>query len=144
MYKLLLRSTLTGVMLATAMFAQFPGLRLPPSGNNQKASVSQFIGPVQVSIHYSSPAVHAGDGTDRRGKIWGALVPYGMSNLGFGNGKPGPWRAGANENTVFETSHPVMIEDKPLPAGKYGLHLIPGKDEWTLIFSRDAELLGDN
>jgi Protein of unknown function (DUF2911) len=113
------------------------GLTLPPSGNNQKASVTQFVGPTRVSIDYSSPAVHGPDGKDRRGQIWGKLVPYGLTNLGFGNGKPGPWRAGANENTVFAVSGPVKIEGKPLPAGRYGLHMIAGPEEFTIIFSKD-------
>ena len=86
------------------LLAQYPGLTLPPSGNNQKAAATQFIGPVRITIEYSSPAVHGPDGKDRRGQIWGKLVPYGLTNLGFGNGKPDPWRAGANENTVFTVS----------------------------------------
>lgn len=125
-------------VFAGAAFAQYPGLTLPPSGNNQKAAVVQYIGPVRVSIDYSSPKVHGPDGKDRRGEIWGKLVPYGLTNLGFGNGKPGPWRAGANENTVFAVSHEVVINDKPLPAGRYGLHMIAGPEEWTIIFSKNS------
>jgi hypothetical protein len=125
-------------LYAGAVFGQVAGLTLPPSGNNQKASVSQFIGPVQVTIEYSSPAVHGPDGKDRRGQIWGKLVPYGLVNLGFGNGKPSPWRAGANENTLISVSYPVTIEGKTLPAGRYGLHMIPTADEWTIIFSKDT------
>jgi hypothetical protein len=53
---------------------------------------------VLATIEYSSPDVHAPNGDDRRGKIWGTLVPYGIHDLGFNNRK-GPWRAGANENT---------------------------------------------
>ena len=67
-----------------------PGLTLPPSGNNQRASVTQQIGPVRITIDYSSPAVHGPDGKDRRGQIWGKLVPYGLTDLGFGLGKPRP------------------------------------------------------
>ena len=119
-----------------------PGLAIPPSGNNQKASVTQYIGPVRVTIDYSSPAVHGPDGKDRRGQIWGKLVPYGLTDLGFGNGKPAPWRAGANENTVFTVSENVSIEGKPLPAGRYGLHMIAGPEEWTLIFSKDSNAWG--
>jgi tetratricopeptide (TPR) repeat protein len=117
-------------------FAQFPGLTLPPSGGNQKAAVTQYIGPVRVSIEYSSPAVHGPDGKDRRGQIWGKLVAYGLTDLGFGPRQPAPWRAGANENTVFEVSHAVQAQGKTLPAGRYGLHMIAGPEEWTLIFSR--------
>jgi hypothetical protein len=128
---------------AAGLSAQYPGLSLPPSGNNQKAEVAQYIGPVHIRIEYSSPAVHTADGKDRRGQIWGKLVPYGMADLGpFGNGKPDPWRAGANENTVFTASDDVMIEGKPLAAGRYGLHMIPGKEEWTVIFSKNASAWG--
>src|SRR5271168_4069799 len=89
-------------VFAGALLAQYTGLTLPPSGNNQKAAVTQYVGPVRINIEYSSPAVHDAAGKDRRGKIWGTLVPYGLAGLGgFGNGKPDPWRAGANENTVF-------------------------------------------
>lgn len=97
---------------------------------------------MKVTIEYSSPAVHGPDGKDRRGEIWGKLVPYGLSNLGFGNGKPGPWRAGANENTVFQVSNAVTIEGKALPAGRYGLHMIPGQEEWTLILSKNSDAWG--
>ena len=126
----------------TSIQAQFPGLTLPPSGNNQKATVIQAIGPVDVKIDYSSPAVHGPNGVDRRGQIWGKLVPYGMVNLGFGTAKESPWRAGANENTVFTVSNDVVVQGKPLPAGSYGLHMIPGQDEWTVIFSKNSSAWG--
>jgi len=90
--------------------AQFPGLTLLPSRNNQKTAAVQLIGPVRVSIEYSSPKVHGPDGKDRRGQVWGKLVPYHLSDQGFGNGKPGPWGAGAKENPVLEVSHDVAIE----------------------------------
>lgn len=128
--------------VAGAAFAQFPGLTLPASGNNQKASTIQYIGPVKVAIHYSSPAVHGPDGKDRRGQIWGKLVPYGLANLGFGNNKPAPWRAGANENTVFEASSDVLIEGQKLAAGRYSLHMIPSPEEWTIILNRNADAWG--
>ena len=140
-----MRSALRISLLALfpgAIFAQFAGLTLPPSGNNQKSFVTQFVGPVRVTIEYSSPSIHGGGGKDRHGQIWGKLVPYGLANLGFGNGKPDPWRAGANENTVFAISHDAVIEGSPLPAGRYGLFMIPEKDEWTIIFSKDSEAWG--
>lgn len=131
-----------GLSLCGFALAQYPQLTLPPSGNNQKASVTQFIGPVEVTIDYSSPAVHGPDGKDRHGQIWGKLVPYGMADLGFRQGKLSPWRGGANENTVIAISDPVTIEGQTLPAGKYGLHFIPGQDEWTVIFSKNSSAWG--
>jgi Flp pilus assembly protein TadD len=138
----MLRILLTLALAVPAGAQIVPGLALPPSGNNQKATVTQHIGPVRVTIDYSSPAVHGPDGKDRRGQIWGKLVPYGLTDLGFGNGKPAPWRAGANENTVFTVSENVSIEGKPLPAGRYGLHMIAGPEDWTLIFSKDSNAWG--
>ncbi|HET9225533.1 MAG TPA: DUF2911 domain-containing protein [Thermoanaerobaculia bacterium] len=134
-------SALSFVMAAALSLpaaAQFSGVTMPPDGDNQRSSVTQHVGLVKLTIDYSSPDVHAPDGTDRTGKIWGELVPYGMANLGFGTcGDQCPWRGGANENTVFTTSHDVQIQGQPLPAGSYGLHFLPGADEWTVIFSKN-------
>jgi tetratricopeptide (TPR) repeat protein len=124
-----------------AAAAQAQSVTLPPNGDNQRAEVSQQIGVVRVSIAYSSPDVHGPNGEDRRGKIWGGLVPNGIHDLGFNNRK-GPWRAGANENTVFSVSHPVKIEGQPLPAGRYGLHMLAGEPQWTLIFSKNSTSWG--
>ena len=119
----------------------FEGLTLPPSGDNFPGTVSQGVGPVKVTIDYSSPRVVRG-ANDRRGKVWGELVPWGMTDLGFNNCKDCPWRAGANENTTFAVNYDVKVQGQPLAAGKYGLHMIPGKDEWTIIFSKDAGAWG--
>src|SRR5687767_8854214 len=128
-------------LLATTLGAGAQSLTLPPSGDNQRAQVTQQIGLVRVSVEYSSPDVHGPNGDDRRGKIWGALVPYGIHDLGFNNAK-GPWRAGANENTVLTVSHPVKVQGQPLPAGRYGLHMLAGEREWTVIFSKNSTSWG--
>ncbi|MFI5179775.1 MAG: DUF2911 domain-containing protein [Thermoanaerobaculia bacterium] len=121
--------------------ADAQGLTLPPDGGNQRAKVTQQIGPASVSVDYSSPRVVL-RGNDRRGKIWGQLIPYGLSDLGFNSCTSCPWRAGANMNTVFSASEDVTVEGKPLPAGSYGLHMIPGETEWTVIFSKDSSSWG--
>ncbi len=142
-------STTASILLALAASAGSPAstsaqsLTLPNSGDNQHSEVRQQIGLVNVEITYNSPNVHAPDGTDRKGKIWGELVPYGMTNLGFGScGDQCPWRGGSNENTTFSINHDVLIQGKPLAAGTYGLHFIPGKDEWTIIFSNNSTAWG--
>jgi hypothetical protein len=128
-------------LFALAAFLALPalgqGLIGPPSGDNPRSTVTQDIGPVKVSVEYSSPRVIRG-ANDRKGKIWGELVPWGLADLGFNDCKKCPWRAGANENTVFTTSHDIKVQGHPLPAGKYGLHMIPGADEFTVIFSRNS------
>jgi tetratricopeptide (TPR) repeat protein len=130
------------VCLLAAAGAHAQVVTLPPSGDNQKATVIQHIGLVEVRIDYSSPDVHGPDGSDRAGKIWGGLVPWGMQNLGFGTAKESPWRAGANENTVFTVSHDVMVEGRKLAAGSYGLHMAPQPNEWTIIFSKNSTSWG--
>ncbi len=119
-------------------------LSTPPNGNNQKASVTQYIGSlVTVTVDYSSPDVTAPNGTDRKGQIWGQLVPYGFTDLGFGNRNPSPWRAGANENTTITFSHDVEVEGKPISAGTYGLHIaVEESGPWTVIFSNRNDAWG--
>jgi hypothetical protein len=130
------------VLAGGAHVATAKDITLPPSGDNQFCSVTQGIGIVRVTVEYSSPNVHAPDGHDRKGHIWGELVPYGLADLGYNGCTQCPWRGGSNENTVFTVSHPVKIEGQPLPAGSYGLHFIPGKDEWVVIFSKDYKAWG--
>jgi DUF2911 family protein len=131
------------VLCALPATAQFGGLTVPPSGDNQYSAAVQGIGPVRLTIEYHSPDVHSPTGDDRRGKIWGGLVPFGMANLGFGTcGDQCPWRGGANENTVFTTSHDVKVQGQLLPAGSYGVHFIPGKEEWTIVFSKNHSAWG--
>lgn len=133
---------LLALFAATFAFAQGV-LTLPPNSDNQKSSVSQWIGPVQVTITYNSPNVHAPNGDDRTGHIWGELVHYGMKDLGFGTSKAAPWRAGANENTTISFSHPVKVEGKDIAAGTYGLFLEVQKDApWTLILSKNSTSWG--
>ena len=136
----------TLIALATVLFSVSAGAQIlssiPPNGDNQKASVTQYIGLVRVTVDYNSPDVHAPNGDDRRGKIWGTLVPYGAPDDPFGTCTECPWRAGANENTVFTVAHDVKIEGQPLRAGSYGLHMIPSADEWTVIFSKNHSSWG--
>ena len=102
-----------------------------------KASVSQTIGiDTEVTFEFSRPGV-------KGRKIWGDLVPYGM-NPGnkYSKDKPYPWRAGANENTTIEFNSDLMLDGNQVAAGKYGIHMIPAEDEWTVIFSKKNEEWG--
>ena len=94
-----------------------------PSPN---AVVSQTVGITEITIDYSSPGV--------KGRtIWGELVPFDEI-----------WRTGANEVTSISFSEPVKISGKELSAGTYGIHTIPRKDEWDIIFSGDTEVKGNS
>ena len=139
----ILATAVLACLCASAAVAQFPGLTLPPAGDNQRSVVTQYMGMVSVTVDYNSPDVHAPNGDDRTGKIWGTLVPYGMASLGFGTcGDQCPWRVGANENTTVAFSHDVLVEGEPLAAGEYGLHMVPGEETWTVIFSHNTTSWG--
>jgi len=89
-----------------------------------KATVSQTVGLTDVTVNYCRPGV--------KGRaIWGGLVPYDQV-----------WRTGANEATTISFSDEVSIDGNKLPAGTYGLFTIPGKDDWTVIFSKGAKQWG--
>jgi len=110
----------------------------PPDGDNEKAEVSQWVGPVKVSIAYHSPRVHF-KGAERTGHIWGELIQYGFFDDGFGPSKAMPWRAGANESTTITFSHDVKVEGKDLKAGTYALFLdVEKSGPWNWIFSNNA------
>ncbi|MGZ7079673.1 MAG: DUF2911 domain-containing protein, partial [Thermoanaerobaculia bacterium] len=132
-----IRTTFAVIALLSAAVLRGQGLTTPPNGDNQHASVSQSIGLVKITIDYNSPKVHNPfTKEDRRGKIWGTLVPYGpQKTLGYGTCTECPWRVGANQNTTFTVSHDVQIQGQTLKAGTYGLHMIPDPDTWTVIFS---------
>lgn len=133
MKKLLLCIAIT-ITAITQLQAQ---LTTPPDGGNKKASVSERIGITDVTIHYDRPGVKG-----REGKIWGELVPYGFTYLGFGTSKAAPWRAGANENTTIEFADDVKVEGRDLPAGKYGFFVAVQPGECTLIFSKNSTSWG--
>jgi hypothetical protein len=119
--------------LATSTFAQRISA---PNSPSTTASVSQTIGISTITVKYSRPYVKGRE-------IWGALVPYGWNRQGFGNNAEAPWRAGANENTVIEFTHPAKVEGKTVPAGSYGLFFVINKDNTgEVILSNDYRSWG--
>jgi len=111
-------------------------LSTPPNGDNQHAEITQWIGPVKVSIDYHGPRVHNPDNNDRTGHIWGELVHYGFVDEGFGPTKGAPWRAGANESTTISFSHDLKVDGKDLKAGTYALFLdVEKAGPWNWVFS---------
>ena len=118
-----MRNFVYAVLLAAqALSAQAPVLVLPDS--SPFARTSQQIGLTEIEVTYHRPAV-------KGRKVWGGLVPYGKV-----------WRAGANENTVITFSTPVSVGGIALPAGRYGLHLLPTATECTVIFSNQSRAWG--
>lgn len=114
-----------------ALSSQAQDRRVAKPRRSPAAQITQTIGLSQLSIRYSRPSV-------KKRKVWGGMVAYGLTKNRFGSKKPMPWRAGANENTVFTTSDNLTIEGKPLPAGSYGLHMIVQESgKVTVIFSKN-------
>jgi hypothetical protein len=102
--------------------AQGAGSGFP--ADSPQAEVSQRLGFGEVTIEYSRPRV-------RGREIWGTLVPYGEV-----------WRTGADYPTFVTTTETLWIEGEALPAGRYAPYTIPGRERWTIVFSRDTELWG--
>lgn len=115
-------------------------LKTPPPGGNKKAWVGERIGITDVSIQYDRPGVKG-----REGRIYGTnVVNKGTVDMRpYGTAKAAPWRAGANENTTIEFSTDVMIEGKPLVAGKYGFFISYDSLECTLIFNKNSTSWGN-
>jgi tetratricopeptide (TPR) repeat protein len=89
-----------------------------------KAAVSQTVGLSDLTVTYHRPAVN-------KRKVWGGLVPYDTI-----------WRAGANENTTLTVSSPFTFGGKAVPAGTYGLHMLPAEGDWAVILSSQAKAWG--
>ena len=107
-------------------FAQFHTLTIPKV--SPEIVETQMLGITKITIDYSSPAVRERD-------VWNNVVPY--------DGQPIAWRAGANMNTRIKFSTDVTINGEKIPAGSYGLHMIPRKDAgWSLLLAKNDEQWG--
>lgn len=141
-----------------ALAQQAPKVRLPQA--SPSAAVTQTIGITDISITYHRPSV--------KGRtVWGDIssekvaalikansVGPGATGEGTVDGAPGSgkdfplapnghvWRAGANEATKFTVSDDVLVNGQKLAAGAYSLHMIPGKEDWTVIFNKTADQWG--
>ena len=152
-------SLLISLLAASLAFAQqTPKVRLPQA--SPSATVSQTIGITDLAIIYHRPSV--------RGRtLWGDIPSEKVAALikansvaptaegegtidgAAGGGKDFPmvpnghvWRAGANEATKLTVSDDVLVNGEKLAAGAYSIHMIPGKDQFTVIFSKNADQWG--
>jgi len=99
--------------------ADVPQVRESPA-----ASVALDVGVTHLRVDYHRPG--------KKGReLWGKLVPYGKV-----------WRAGANEATTVTFSDPVKVDGHDVPAGTYGLFLLPAEGKWTFILSKQAKIWG--
>jgi len=111
---------LTAITISTSAMAQEAQPKPSPA-----ATATGKIKGATITINYSSPAV-------KGRKIFGGLEAYDKV-----------WRAGANEATVFETDKDIMVEGKPLAAGKYSFFLVPKESgTWTAVFNKEPKQWG--
>lgn len=120
--KIILSALFVLTLASFKTFAQQATVQIPRE--SPRAELVQFVGDTRMAIVYHRPSIKGRE-------VWGKLVPFGEV-----------WRAGANENTTFEVSENVRVNGQDLPAGKYGLHIIPTKDEWTIVFSKKNDEWG--
>lgn len=85
-------------------------------------TIKQDFALSSIEVSYSRPGMKGRD-------IYGDLVPFGKV-----------WRTGANQATTITFGEDVMVGDKKVPAGKYGLLTIPEKKEWTIIISKQLDV----
>ncbi|MEO1032835.1 MAG: DUF2911 domain-containing protein [Bacteroidota bacterium] len=132
-----MRATITPLVIGLLLCVSFSATaQLNTPRGSQMASVMQRVGTTDITITYSRPSVNGRE-------IWGKLVPYGLTNLGFGTSKAAPWRAGANENTTITFTHDAKVEGKAISAGTYGLHInVKDADNATIILSTDKDAWG--
>ena len=99
-----------------------PGSEKQAKDTSKKSIPSETIASINntdIRINYHAPAV--------RGRvIWGGLVPY-----------DAVWVTGAHSATTLEVGKEFRVGDKMIPAGKYAIFTIPGKDEWTVIINKN-------
>jgi len=110
--------------LSAGSLCHAQSLMLDLPRQSQHAVVTQRIGITDITVNYHRPLANSR-------QIWGKVVPYGQV-----------WRAGANENTTIAFTDPVMVEGQALDKGTYGLHMIPGENQWTVIFSKISTAWG--
>ena len=93
-----------------------------PGRRSQRGTVTQSVNGTDISIRYYRPVL--------RGRVaFPGVVSWGRT-----------WTPGADSATRIETSRPLDVEGKSLPAGKYSIWVVPQeKDAWTVIFNRAAD-----
>ncbi|MDR2205537.1 MAG: DUF2911 domain-containing protein [Flavobacteriaceae bacterium] len=113
------------IFLAVALGVSF-GLQAqfsaPAASPRQK--IEQEFSMSKISVDYGRPGV-------KGRKIFGDLVPYGKV-----------WRAGANAATTISFGQSVNFNGKEIPAGTYGLFVIPTEKEWKIILNKDSQQWG--
>ena len=89
---------------------------------SQSGAVFQRVANTDIEVVYDRPVA-------RGRELFGGIVAY-----------EEVWSPGANDATTVSFSRDVTINGELLPAGRYSLWAIPTLGDWTLIFSRAADV----
>lgn len=114
-----------------------PGLDVSPMDLAQYPAMSRFLNFIdneeelaanqpKVRVVYSRPQKKGRD-------IFGGLVPYGKA-----------WRLGANETTEITFFQDVMIGDKEVKAGTYGLMAMVDENSWEFVVHKGIPSWGEH
>jgi len=96
-----------------------PTASMDNSPKSIPSETKKWVGNTNIKINYTAPSV--------RGRtIWGGLVPYNKV-----------WVTGAHMATTMEVGKDFQVAGKLIPAGKYAIFTIPGKEEWTIIINKN-------
>lgn len=118
------RAIALSFLLAIPSLLHAQNYRLDLPWPSPHATVSQVVGMTTISVDYHRPGVN-------KRAIWGGLVPYDTV-----------WRAGANENTVLSSTSAFTVGGTTLPAGRYGVFMIPTRTTWTIALSKQSNAWG--
>lgn len=111
------------LLSAPAAFAHDDRPKSPPGTANTQ------IGEAWIDVTYSRPILRGRTG------IFGSGEEYGKAISGGDY-----WRAGANATTRLKTEIDLMVGDKKVPAGNYGVVIGLDEKEWTLVLTSQPSM----
>lgn len=117
----MLKFLLCASLLAAVTLTQAQPLRTPAPSPPQ--TIKQDFGIGSIELSYSRPGM-------KGRKVFGDLVPFGKV-----------WRTGANNATTLTFSDSVTIGGTTLAPGTYGLVSIPDQAQWTLIITKQLDVV---
>ena len=113
------REAVVGVQTGVA---DLPIIPLDDVLKSQSGSVFQRVANTDIEVVYDRPVA-------RGRELFGGIVAYDEV-----------WNPGANDATAVSFSRDVTVNGEALAAGKYSIWAIPRAGDWTVIFSRAADV----
>lgn len=114
-----LAAALSALLLSTTLGAQKSTPMRTGSGGSPHARSEWSIDGATIILEYGRPYL--------KGRSETAMMPRGEV-----------WRTGADEQTTIKTDKALKFGALTVPPGSYGLHTLPGQNEWQLIISKRA------